>query len=160
MQWKNATNAGQYSDAYLALVRALIDSDSKTRTIRIGGIVSQCFTGSELVLAAKIPATSGSRFVFQYHDLVRDFLTRSQALGVHTRLFDVLLNSACGAGRSYSDNQLDPQYKYIRAEAEKLAHRFVGDVILEPFYNAIVRYEIRDAERNCDMFPANEDDPD
>ncbi len=158
VQWKNATNAGQYSDAYLALVRALIDSDSKTRTIRIGGIVSQCFTGSELVLAAKIPATSGSRFVFQYHDLVREILTRSHALGVHTELFHVLLHSACGAGRSYSNNQLDPQYRYIREEAERLAHCFAGDVILEPFYNAIVRYEIRDAEMNRNMFPANVDD--
>ena len=121
-------------------------------------IIFTCENGDHLQLAAKLFAVTGSRFVFQFPGLVRELLSRAANFRVREKVLRLLWQSACGGGRSFSSNQLDAEYRYIRNDAEKLAAEHSTDPLLSAFYRMIVESENRDAELHVRMFASDEDD--
>ena len=161
VQWEKAKAESASRDARLALVRALIWSDSPTSETRLKQILVACENAEHLRLAAAlgcIAITEGSRFVFRFPRLVRELMSRAITFGIKEQMAQLLKDSACGGGRAYSDNQLDPKYRYIREEAERLAAEHRKDPFLFPFYKMIVASENRDTEIHQAMFASDDDD--
>ena len=88
----------------------------------------------------------GSRFVFDFPDIVRSLLARPLDLAVVEGVRDTLWLSACGGGRSYTNHETDPEYRYILERANALANRYRDDPHLGVFYRMIAESERHHAE--------------
>jgi hypothetical protein len=141
----------------LALIRSLLWADTATAPDRLRKLVAECKNGDELKLVTKLTATQGSRFVFEFPDFVRLLLARSEELAVVDAVRETLWLSACGGGRSYTNHQLDPEYRYILEQGEALANRFRDDAILGKFYHMIAESERRQSEWNRRAFRDEEE---
>ena len=141
----------------LALIRSLLWADPATAPGRLRGLTEVCKNGNELALVTELGATRGSRFVFEFPDIVRALLARSEELAVADAVREKLWLSACGGGRSYSDHGLDPQYQYILEQGEALANRYRDDAILHKFYRGVAESERQQAAWNKRAFLAEDD---
>ena len=144
----------------LGLIRALIWSESASTEIYVNEIILSCESGDQLLHAAELVAVAGSQFVFQHPSLVKMLLSRGEGFRVEDKVRKHLWRSACGGGRSYSDNQLDEQYRYIRSDAEKLAAAYSADLVLSSFYKMIVKSEDHEIEMHKRIFPSIDEDAD
>jgi hypothetical protein len=160
--WQEAASA-QCEDGgrhfRLALLQSLIWADATSAPDRIRKLVAACKSGEDLKLATDLVAVPGSRFVFNFPDIVRSLLARGDDFAVAGLIRESLLGSACGGGRSYSDHELDPEYRYILEQGEALANRYRDDALLGKFYRHIAEYERRDSERTKRAF-RDMDEPD
>ena len=160
--WKEAVSIGAASLGQhfrLDLIRSLLGSGAAAAPSRLDRLIATCGNGDELKLAARLAAAQGSRFVFEFPDVVRLFLTRGQELAVADAVRETLWLSACGGGRSYSDHELDPEYRYILEQGEALANRYRDDPVLHKFYRMVAESERHQAEWNKRAFQ-DEDDVD
>jgi hypothetical protein len=160
--WGKAVSAEKASFAQafrLALIRSLLWTDPAAAPERLRGLIAGSKNGNELELVTDLAASRGSRFVFEFPDIVRSLLTRSQDLAVAEGVREALWLSACGGGRSYTNHELDPQYRYILAQGEALANRYRDDAVLHKFYRMVAESERHQAEWNKRAFQ-DEDDVD
>jgi hypothetical protein len=160
--WEKAACAEKASFAQafrLALIRSLLWADPATAPERLRGLIAACKNGNELELVTELVAARGSRFVFEFPDIVRALLARSADFAVADAVRQALWLSACGGGRSYSEHELDPQYRYILEQGEALANRHRDDAILEKFYRMVAESERHQREWNKRAFH-DEDDVD
>lgn len=134
-------NGGFSREFRLALIRSLMRADAATALDRIRNFVIACKNASEIKLLAELVATRPSRFVFDHSDVVRAILVRSQEFAATKEVTRTLILSACGGGRTYTDTELDPEYKYILEQGDALANRFRDDPLLQPFYSEIANWE-------------------
>jgi hypothetical protein len=108
--------------------------------------VAECASGDALKLAAKLIEMPASRFVFRNPDVVRMLLERSENLKVANAVRETLWLSACGSGRSFTEGEVDPEYRYILEQGEALANRYRDDGLLASFYRMIADTERRDLD--------------
>jgi DNA polymerase III delta prime subunit len=158
--WKEAVSIGAASMGQhfrLDLIRSLLGSGAAAAPSRLQRLIAACGNGDELKLAAKLAATQGSRFVFEFPDIVRLLLTRSLDLAVADAVHETLWLSACGGGRGYTNHELDPEYRYILEQGEALANRYRDDAILHKFYRMVAESERRQAEWNKRTFQDDDD---
>jgi hypothetical protein len=160
--WKQAVSAapanlGQHFR--LDLIRSLLGAGAAAASSRLQRLIAACGNGDELKLAAKLAAAQGSRFVFEFPDIVRLLLTRGQDLTVADAVRETLWLSACGGGRGYTNHELDPEYRYILEQGEALANRYRDDAVLHKFYRMVAESERHQAEWNKRAFQ-DEDDMD
>jgi hypothetical protein len=125
----------------LSLIRSLLRSDAGSAPERLREMIERVRTGTELELVTRLAAPQGRKFVFQFPQLVRLLLTRGTDLGVAAAVRRTLRLSVCGGGRSFSEADMDPEYRHILTEAESLANRFRDDQILAAFYRMIAESE-------------------
>jgi hypothetical protein len=130
----------------LALVRSLMWSDAPTALDRIRDFIVASKDADEIALLAELVGTRPSRFVFDQPDLVRAILSRAQEFAAIDDVTKTLILSACGGGRTYTDTELDPEYKYILEQGDALANRFRDDPLLQAFYSEIAHWERHDLE--------------
>jgi hypothetical protein len=159
-QWEKAASAETESFAqanHLALIRSLLWADGETGLERLRGLIAGCNNGNELKLVTNLAATRGSRFAFTYPDIVRLLLALAELFLVADAVRETLWLSACGGGRSYTEHQLDPEYRYILEQGEALANRYRDDAVLEKFYRMVAESERHQMERNKRAFPSEED---
>jgi hypothetical protein len=158
-QWAKAVGAGKDYHNRLPLLRCLLWSDTGASEKRIQKMIADCKNAAELEIAAELVATPGSRFVFQYPEIVRSFFIRSKELGVFDKVPSTLWHSACGGARGFSGGELDPQYHYILQDSEALSKKFGNDPVLASFYREIADAERRQAEahRRWDRETADEE---
>jgi hypothetical protein len=143
----------------LALIRSLLWADPATAPERLRGLIAGCKNGDELKLATELAVTRGSRFVFTFPDIVRSFLVRGEDFAVADAVRQILWLSACGGERSYSEHELDPEYRYILEQGEALANRYRDDAVLEKFYRMVAESKRHQRERDRRTF-RDEDDVD
>jgi hypothetical protein len=143
----------------LDLIRSLLGAGATAASSRLQRLIAACGNGDELKLAAKLAAAQGSRFVFEFPDIVRLLLTRGQDLTVADAVRETLWLSACGGGRGYTNHELDPEYRYILEQGEALANRYRDDAVLHKFYRMVAESERHQAEWNKRAFQ-DEDDMD
>jgi hypothetical protein len=158
--WGKTVSAEKASFAQafrLALIRSLLWTDPATAPERLRGLVGACKNGDELELVTELAATRGSRFVFEFPDIVRALLARSEDHAVADAVRQTLWLSACGGGRSYSKHELDPQYRYILERGEALATRYRDDTVLHKFYRMVAESERHQAEWNKRAFQDDDD---
>lgn len=136
----------------LDLIRALLWADASNASGRLKGLIEGCDDGEQLQLVTKLAAVPGSHFVFQFHDLVRLLLTQSERFGILNQVTQQLWLSACGGGRTFTNDELDPEYRYILEQAHDLATRYRDDPVLSRFYGMIAEYERRQHERDQRRF--------
>jgi hypothetical protein len=147
--WERAvtSEAGTFSREFrLALIRSLMWADAATALDRIRNFVIACQKADEIKLLAELVGTRPSRFVFDHPDVVRAILARSQEFASKEEVTTTLILSACGGGRTYTDTELDPEYKYILEQGDALANRYGDDPLLQPFYREIANWERHDLE--------------
>jgi hypothetical protein len=157
-QWSKALAEGKDEDRRLPLIRSLLWTDPAAIENRVQQILLGCDGVEKLEIAVNLVATQGSRFVFQYPELVRAFLNRAGELGDLDGVRRILWRSACGGGRSFSGSELDPEYHYILEGAEALSKQFANDSVLGPFYRTIVESERREIEFHRRLYRQSEDD--
>jgi hypothetical protein len=160
--WNEAVSIGAASLGQhfrLDLIRSLLGSGAAAASGRLQRLIAACRNGDELKLTAKLAATQGSRFVFEFPDIVRLLLTRGLELGVEDAVRRILWLSACGGGRSYSEHELDPEYRYILEQGQALANRYRDDAVLHKFYRMVAESERHQAEWHKRAFQ-DDDDPD
>jgi hypothetical protein len=160
--WTEAVSSGPASLGQhfrLSLIRSLLWAGAAAAPSRLQRLIAACGNGDELKLAAKLAAAQGSRFVFEFPDIVRLLLTRSLDLAIADTVRQTLWLSACGGGRSYSEHELDPEYRYILEQGEALANRYRDDAVLHKFYRMVAESERHQAEWNKRAFQ-DEDDVD
>jgi hypothetical protein len=148
--WDRAvtSEADSFSQEFrLALIRSLLWADAASAPDRLRQFVTTCKNGDEIKLFAKLVGIRPSRFVFNFPDVVRSILARGQELGAMDEVTKTLLLAACGGGRTYSDSELDPEYKYILEQGDALANRYSDDRLLQSFYRAIANWERSDLEQ-------------
>jgi hypothetical protein len=139
----------------LALTRLLVWSNPSAASERLRQLIDDCQEGNQLKLTAELAAQRGSRFVFIYPELVRVLLARGKVLRVGDAIQQTLYFSACGGGRSFTEGELDPEYRYIAEQAQDLANRYKDDPYLSEFYRIIVKSERSDLTRAQQAFPEN-----
>ena len=139
-------NGGFSREFRLALIRSLIWSNAATALDRTRSFVKACKNADEIKLLAELVGPRPSRFVFDHPDVVRSILARAQELAVSDAVTKTLIFAACGGGRTYTDTELDPEYKYILEQGDALANRFRDDPLLQPFYCEIANWERHDLE--------------
>jgi hypothetical protein len=147
--WDRAVTSeeGSFSQEFrLALIRSLIWADAATALDRIRNFIKACKNSDEIKVLAKLVGTRPSRFVFDHPDVVRAILARSQEFAATDAVAKTLILSACGGGRTYTDTELDPEYRYILEQSDSLANRHRDDPVLQPFYREIANWERRDLE--------------
>ena len=147
--WNQAAkyvNGGFSREFRLALIRSLMWADAATALDRIRNFVAACKNADEIKLLAELVGTRPSRFVFDHPDVVRAILALSQEFAAINEVTNTLLLSACGGSRTYTDSELDPEYKYILEQGDALANRHRDDSLLSSFYRAIADSERRDLE--------------
>jgi hypothetical protein len=120
-------------------------------------LIAGCKNGNELELVTELAATRGSRFVFEFPDIVRALLARSEEFAVADAVRQMLWLSACGGGRSYTNHGLDPQYRYILEQGEALANRYRDVAILHKFYRMVAESERHQVEWNKRAFQDEDD---
>ena len=108
---------------------------------RLREMIEQAGTGTELDLVTRLAAPQGTKFVFQFPELVRLLLQRGIDLEAASAIRGTLWLSARGGGRSSSADDVDPEYRHILTEAESLANRFRDDHLLNAFYRMIAESE-------------------
>ena len=153
--WEKTVSAEPDSFAQLfrlALIRSLLWADAAAAPDRLQRFVAECKNGDELKLVAKLAATPSSRFVFSFPDIVRSLLYRSNELAGGKEVRKSLWLSACGGGRSYTNHELDPEYRYILEQADALANRYRNDALLGLFYRGITESERQQNEWNKQAF--------
>jgi hypothetical protein len=156
-QWKKARAGGSDAEARLALTRLLIWSEGASGTEQLRKLIEDCQNGDQLRLAAKIAAVHGSTFVFQLPDFVRVLLTRGKDLLVTDAIREALFDSACGGGRSFTNGDLNPEYRYIAEKGQDLANRYKDDPVLGPFYRMIVDSERQHGKMHQEWFRAEDE---
>jgi hypothetical protein len=156
-QWKKALVGGADAGVRLALVRMLVWSDPASAGERLRQLIEACRNSDELQGAAKLAAPQGTAFIFEYPNLVRILLMRGQALQVAAAVGETLYLSACGGGRSFTEGQLDPEYRYIAERGQDLANRYKDDPVLGAFYRGIVEFERVGLKRYQQMFRAEDE---
>ena len=158
--WAKAASGekASFSQAFrLALIRSLLWADPATAPERLRGLIAGCKNGNELELVTELAATRSSRFVFEFPDIVRSLLARGEDLAVAVAVRQTLWLSACGGGRSYSEHELDPEYRYILEQGEALANRYRDDPVLHKFYRMVAESERHQMERDKRTFQAEDD---
>ncbi|MDB6040454.1 MAG: hypothetical protein JWM99_4295 [Verrucomicrobiales bacterium] len=159
--WDKSLIAEDYSFAQnfrLSLIRSLIWSDSKTAPNRIRKLVAECGNGEQLKHVAAIVTDYGSRFVFLFPDLVHLLLNRSEEFAVAGEVRQTLLHSACGGGRSFTEDELDPEYRYILDQSSDLANRYRDNPLLTKFYRAIAESEWQQLKLHKQIFAQEVED--
>jgi hypothetical protein len=141
----------------LDLIRSLLWADPANGQERLRGLIAGCKNGNELELVAELAATRGSRFVFEFPDIVRALLTRGEDLAVINAVREALWLSACGGGRGYTNHELDPEYRYILEQGEALANRYRDDAALHKFYRMVAESERHQADWHKRAFQAEDD---
>jgi hypothetical protein len=141
-------NGGFSREFRLALIRSLMWADAPTALDRIHNLVIACKNADEIKLLAELAGPRPSRFVFDHPDVVRAILARAQEFAATDEVTRTLILSACGGGRTYTDTELDPEYKYILEQGDALANRHRDDPLLQPFYREIANWERHDLERH------------
>ncbi len=142
--WEKAASAEAESFAQrfrLGLIRSLLWADAATAPDRLRALVAGCKNGAELKLLTKLAATQGSRFVFEFPDIVRSLLARGEELAAALEVGETLWLSAVGGGRSYTNHDLDPEYRYILEQSQALANRYRDDALLGKFYRTVAASE-------------------
>ncbi len=108
--------------------------------------LSQINTPKDLEDVVSLLGYEGSLLVFLYPELTEAILKKARSFGSATRdsiTWD-LIHGSGPSGRGYTNGELDPQYRYLRTEAEKAALIHESNRILAPFYQKIVEMEVRD----------------
>jgi hypothetical protein len=158
--WKEAVSIGAASLGQhfrLKLIRSLLGASAAAAPSRLQRLIAACGNGDELKLAAKLAAAQGSRFVFEFPDIVRLLLTRGRDLAVADAVRETLWLSACGGGRSYTEHELDPEYRYILEQGQALANRYRDDEVLHKFYRMVAESERHQAEWHKRAFQDDDD---
>jgi hypothetical protein len=158
--WEKTISAEKASFAQafrLDLIRSLLWANPATAPERLRGLIAGCKNGNELELVTELAATRGSRFVFEFPDIVRALLARSEEFAVADAVRQMLWLSACGGGRSYTNHGLDPQYRYILEQGEALANRYRDVAILHKFYRMVAESERHQVEWNKRAFQDEDD---
>jgi hypothetical protein len=153
--WKEANSAGPArlrQHFRLDLIRSLLGSGAAAASGRLQRLIAACRNGDELKLTAKLAAVPGSRFVFEFPDIVRLILTHSQNFAVGDAIRETLWLSARGVERSFTDHELDPEYRYILEQGEALANRYRDDAVLHKFYRMVAKSERHQMEWNKRAF--------
>jgi hypothetical protein len=140
----------------LALIRSLLWSNPQLAEKRILILVAGCRNSKEVNLIAELVSIPGSHFVFDFPDLVRTILKRSDDFQETQSVQRKLWQSACGGGRSWTEHELNPEYRYILEQGEALANRYTDDGILGRFYRSIAESERQQLEWHRRQF-ANQD---
>jgi hypothetical protein len=144
--WERSLGKEAFGQKFrLDLIRSMVWSDPARAVSRLTGLLRRAKNSEQLKWVVRIGAGEGSRFVFEYPDLVRVMLTMSVDFDAAEQIRTALLFSAQGVERSYTNHELDPEYRYILEQSEALANRFSGDATLHSFYEAIIGAE--NAER-------------
>ncbi len=158
--WKRATAADDASFSRrfrLTLVRSLLQAENHGGLERIGRLIADAKSGAELQLVAELVAPPESAFVLQHPEMVRAVLARGQALGVEPAVRKTLLNSTCLGARSFTEGEIDPEYRYILERGEALANRYRDDPLLGRLYREISEFERRNLEDHRARFRAEDD---
>ena len=158
--WENAIRAetGSFAETFRsALIRSLLWVDGETGPGRIRKLIAGCKNGDELKLATKLAAARSSTFVFQFPDIVRSLLVSSKEFAVGDAVRETLWLSACGGRRSFTNHELDPEYRYVLEQGEAMANRHRDDVVLGEFYRMIADSERHRLERTKQAFPDEEE---
>lgn len=92
----------------------------------------------------------GSLVIFSYPELTKAILTKARSFGPesYNRVVWMIIGSAGPQMRAYSNGELDPEYRYLRQEAEKAVQIHQSDPVLGPFFQKVLENEINDAQRN------------
>jgi hypothetical protein len=158
--WKEAISAGPASLGQhfrLDLIRSLLGSVAAAAPSRLQRLIAACANGDELKLAAKLAAAQGSRFVFEFPDIVRLLLTRGQELAVPDAVRATLRPSASGGGRFHFEHELDPESRFILERGEALANRYRDHAVLHKFYRMVAESERHQAEWHKRAFQDDDD---
>lgn len=156
-QWQTCSTNEKLRYSRFALIRALLASDPNRVEEQMKKIIETCSNGEQLTTAVSLFAEPGSRFVYQQVEIVRILLVQGQILGIQQAILRELISSACNGGRGYSENELDPEYRYIREEAERLLAANRQDLYLAPLYESIIQREKYELELNRRLFADDED---
>ena len=113
-------------------------------------ILPQIRNADDLADAAGLLGFGGSLLVFRYPQLTEAILKKARNFGTEAfeRITWKLIHGAGPEMRGYKNGQLDSQYRYLQAEAEKAVQIHESNRILGPFYQRIVESEIRDQARH------------
>ena len=103
-----------------------------------------------LANAAVLLGFEGSLLVFKYHSLVEAILKKARNFGPEEfdRITWKLIHGTGPEVRGYTNGELEPQYRYLRSEAEKAALIHESNQVLSTIYQKIVEMEVRDEERH------------
>ncbi|MEY4485091.1 MAG: hypothetical protein RL693_2543, partial [Verrucomicrobiota bacterium] len=104
----------------------------------------------DLVVIASLLDFEGSLLVFRYPNLTEAILKKARTFGVdaHDHITRKLIHGAGPGIRSYTNNELNPEHRYLRTEAEKAVQVHESNQTLRSFYEKILEMEIRDEESN------------
>lgn len=131
------------------LLRALLVRDDVPNDQILGWIELASNRGQLKTLIDFAKNHSGWPFVLQNPGAARAFLLKSRSMGgeeLHSETFRRLsLLSGC---RSSTNGEPDPEWRGILESAERLAHRYSGDLELGPLYAAAVAFERGQIDRN------------
>ncbi|HTI71996.1 MAG TPA: hypothetical protein VMF06_18620, partial [Candidatus Limnocylindria bacterium] len=159
IHWTEAKSIQPHSferEYRLSLIQSLLWSDSASAFDRITQLIEASSNIDELIMIAGITATPGSQFVFRSPNLVRRLLSRSDEFFALAKMREALWLSACGGGRSFTNQELDPEYRYVLEQGETLANRYHDDRILGEFYRGIAKSERRNLEWHKSIIAAPE----
>ncbi len=95
---------------------------------------------------ASLLSFEGSLVVFRHPKLTELILKKARSFGTDTldRITWGLIHGSGPNGRGYTNGELNPEYRYLRTEAEKAALIHESNRVLAPFYQKIIEMEIRD----------------
>jgi len=145
---------GCESDYPLDFMRILLWSNVNLAPSLMEKLASECSDDRQILLVAKLAAAQGPRFIFDFPDLVRALLVRSQALKGADFVREELRRSAGGGGRLFTENELAPEYRYILEQGEDFANRYASDPVLGDFYRMIAKSERQQLESHRRDFAA------
>ncbi|HWB01448.1 MAG TPA: hypothetical protein VG796_00395 [Verrucomicrobiales bacterium] len=103
-----------------------------------------------LLQLAELTGFEHSLVIFRYPQLTEAFLRKATEFGHESleRITSELIHGAGSQSRGYTNGELDPEYRYLREEAEKAVKEYEADPMLGPFYQEVLEREIRDADWN------------
>ena len=132
------------------LFRVVVSRTSPLTEVLITEHLPQLDNADDLADIASLLGWEGSLIVFRNPELTEAILRKARTLGadVQERITWKLIHGSGPTVRGYTNGELDPQYRYLRDEAEKAAKSHESNEILRSFYQKIVNMEIRDAERH------------
>ena len=118
----------------------------------------QISNADDLADAAGLLGFGGSLLVFRYPQLTEAILKKARNFGAEDfeRITWKLIHGAGPEMRGYKNGQLDSQYRYLQAEAEKAVLIHESNRILAPFYQRIVESELRDQARHRNEYEVEE----
>lgn len=143
-QWAAAWAHPESTELPLALIRAIIVGDPATQPSRMRTLIDWSPDGRQLEWVARLAAGLSKHFVFDHPEFIRALLEKSSGTVSAPAVHEVLWQSGFRHGsRAWTDNELNPEYRYILDRSQLLANRYQSDPILGPFYRSLAEAESR-----------------